>query len=126
LSRFLAIRACGHIEFTFEEAFCTYAESKASPPIANFVRSQFFRGSNPSAERISQTLRKLDPARADRFIAFADDGDGEIQRELSFLLDRRNKIAHGQSESVGRVKAVALGEVSLRIADWLVTELDPR
>lgn len=126
LSRFLVVRACGHIEFTFDEAFCSFAESKSSPAIASFVRSQFFRGSNPSAERLSQTLRKLDETRAERFTAFVEDHDGELQRELSFLLDRRNKIAHGQSESVGRVKAIALSNVSLRLADWLLDELDPR
>ncbi|MBX3100567.1 MAG: hypothetical protein KF761_13430 [Salinibacterium sp.] len=126
MTRFLVVRACGHIEFTFDEAFCSYAESKSSPPIAAFVRSQFFRGSNPSAERIEVGLRKLDPARADRFVLLIDAEDQKVRRELGFLVDRRNKIAHGQSESVARRKALDLADIALSLGDWVMTELDPR
>ncbi|GAB3574614.1 hypothetical protein GCM10027406_04900 [Leifsonia lichenia] len=126
MSRFLVVRACGHIEFTFDEAFCAFAESKSSPIIATFVRTQFFRGANPGPKRISDTLRKLEPVRADRFDQFIDDNDQRLRRELSFLVDRRNKIAHGQSETVRKRRALDLAGVALEIADWVVYELDPR
>jgi len=126
MARFLVLRACGHVEFTFDESFCAFAESKSSPSVASYVRTQFFRGANPSAARIGETLRKLDPSRADKFEDFINEDDQRLKRELDFMVNRRNKIAHGQSETVRRRKALDLADVYEVIADWVVTSLDPR
>jgi hypothetical protein len=126
MARFLVVRACGHIEFTFEEAFCSYAEAKAIPAVAAFVRSQFFRGSNPRADRLTEILQRMDPARAQRFVDYIDSDDQRIRRELSFLIDRRNRIAHGQNETVSRRKALDLADLALNVGQWITTEIDPR
>ena len=126
MARFLVVRACGHVEFTFDESFCAFAESKASPSVASFVRTQFFRGANPSPARLIDTLRKLDPSRADQLDSFINDDDQRLKRELEFMVNRRNKIAHGQSETVRRRKALDLTGAALEVADWIVVALDPR
>lgn len=126
MARFLVVRACGHVEFTFDESFCAFAESKASPSVASFVRTQFFRGANPSPSRLIDTLRKLDPSRADQLDSFINDDDQRLKRELEFMVNRRNKIAHGQSETVRRRKALDLTDAALEVADWIVIALDPR
>lgn len=126
LTRFLVVRACGHVEITFDESFCALAVSKSSPDIAGFVRSQFFHGANPTAKRISETLGKLDRSRASRFDAMADEDDGRMKRQLALLVDRRNRIAHGQSENVTRRVSLDLADLALRLGDWLTAELDPR
>jgi hypothetical protein len=55
-----------------------------------------------------------------------DADDQKIRRELGFLVDRRNKISHGQSESVARRKSLDLADIALTIGDWMTGELDPR
>jgi hypothetical protein len=126
LSRFLVVRACGHIEFTFDEAFCSLAESRSSPSVAGYVRSGFFRGSNPKPSRLAETLSKFDPSLATVITAQLEAGDQRLSRELSFMVDRRNKIAHGQSENVSRRRALQLGEVALEVGDAVTLALDPR
>ncbi|WP_372487699.1 HEPN domain-containing protein [Agromyces atrinae] len=126
ISRFLVVRACGHIEFTFEESFCAYAESRSSPGVASFVRSGFFRGSNPRPSRLTDTLGKLDPSISTAITTHLEADDQRLSRELSFMVDRRNKIAHGQSENVGRIRALQLADVALEVGDALVVTLDPR
>ncbi len=126
VSRFLVVRACGHIEFTFEEAFCAYTASRSSPEVASFVRSGFFRGSNPKPSRLTDALDRLDPSLAARVKAHLDAEDQRVSRELSFMVDRRNKIAHGQSENVGRRRALQLSEIALGISDVVTENLDPR
>ena len=126
ISRFLVVRACGHIEFTFEEAFCAMAESRSSPSVASYVRSGFFRGSNPKPSRLTDTLGKFDPVIARLMAEHLEAGDQRLSRELSFLVDRRNKIAHCQSENVSRRRALQLGEVALEIGDAVTAVLDPR
>lgn len=126
ISRFLVVRACGHIEFTFEESFCAFTESRSSPNVASFVRSGFFRGSNPKPTRLTETLRKLDPAISGTIVAYLEADDQRLSRELSFMVDRRNKIAHGQSENVSRRRALQLAEVALEIGDAVTASLDPR
>ena len=125
MSRFLVVRSCGHLEFTFEEALCSFAEARSNPQVADFVRSTFFRGSNPTPRRLVETLERMDKAGADGLRELLDDDDQRLNRELSFLVDRRNKIAHGQSENVRRRKALDLADVSLEVSDWVVAALDP-
>lgn len=126
ICRFLVVRTCGHIEFTFEESFCLFTSARSSPGVADFVRSGFFRGSNPSPGRIVGTLEKLDKNRARVLSDYLDDNDQVVKRELAYLVDRRNKIAHGQNETVRKRRALDLAQVGLDLGDWMVTTLDPR
>jgi hypothetical protein len=57
--------------------------------------------------------------------AYLRQDDEYLWRELNFLVDRRNKIAHGQSLGLGTVKAGALAAVSLIIGDWIAQRFDP-
>lgn len=125
LARFLVIRTCGHLEFTFEETLCRAAEDQASPKVAAFVRGQYFRGSNPKPGRLVAELAKFDVQHSARLGAFLAANDEELQRELEFLVDRRNKIAHGQNEGLGRRKAIDLADIGIVIGDWIVAELAP-
>lgn len=51
--------------------------------------------------------------------------DELLHRELSFLLDRRNKIAHGHSEGITVRKALDLKRVAVQIADWFILRFNP-
>lgn len=126
ISRFLVIRCCGHIEFTFEETFCSLAEAQASPGVASYVRSGFFRGSNPHPSRLTGTLDRLNKSISNDLSGFLSQDDQRVHRELGFLIDRRNRIAHGQSENVSRRKALDLASIALEIGDWITEHLDPR
>ena len=57
---------------------------------------------------------------------YLDADDQAVKRELEFLVDRRNKIAHGQSESVNLRKSLDLCRMALAVGDWAVTTMDPR
>ncbi|MGL5824656.1 MAG: hypothetical protein ACRCYU_07445 [Nocardioides sp.] len=67
----------------------------------------------------------LDSRWAAALDSFLDEADGWRRRELSYLVDRRNKISHGQSETVGRRKALDLTAMALEVSDWLANCLNP-
>jgi hypothetical protein len=54
-----------------------------------------------------------------------DDNDGHMRRELALLVDRRHKIAHGESEGIGPKKTLELVAVARTVADWFVRVLNP-
>jgi hypothetical protein len=54
-----------------------------------------------------------------------DANDERLARELAFLVDCRNKIAHGLNEGIGSQKALALKDVAVEIADWFVLRFNP-
>jgi hypothetical protein len=125
LSRFLVIRTVGHVEFMFDSCIAHFAEAKSHPAISQYVKSGLFRGANPSPELLSRRLNALSAEWASDFAELMDADDGLFGRELSFMVDRRNKIAHGRSESVNRRKAVDLSQIGLDLGDWLVQCVDP-
>jgi hypothetical protein len=125
LARFLAVRSCGHVEFTFDECLAQYAAAKAHPSVASYVREGLFTGRNPRPDALTQRLRRLNPEWADELDAYFGERDGERTRELSLLVDRRNGISHGQNEGLGVRKALDLAAVAVDIADWVMLRLDP-
>jgi hypothetical protein len=83
------------------------------------------RGKNPSADNLLHLLGRFDQSLRDEFEAFISEDDELIRRELGFMVDRRNKIAHGLNEGLNSERAVALSEVAEKIADWFVLKLNP-
>ena len=125
LARFLAVRSCGHVEFSFDECLARYAAAKAHPSVASYVREGLFTGRNPHPDALVQRLRRLNSEWADELETYFAEGDGERTRELGLLVTRRNGISHGQNEGLGLRKALDLAAVALDIADWMTMRLDP-
>lgn len=126
LSRLLVIRSTGFVEHTFETCIQHFAEAHSHPSVAHHVASGLFRGRNPWPNVLLERTKSLSADWEDELREFFDDDDARIRRELEFMVDRRNRIAHGQSESVNRRKALDLATVSLDVGDWLTVLIDPR
>jgi hypothetical protein len=126
LARFLVVRSCGYLEQVVEECCRAYLTSKGSPRTAAFGHSWFGRGANPSPAQLVVLVRRFDQTWASELEALLDDDDEELKRDLSFLVDRRNKIAHGLSEGLGARKTLDLVAVAEMVADWFIVRFDPR
>jgi hypothetical protein len=126
MARFLVIRACGYLEQTVEECCRAYLTSKSAPTAASFGRSWLGRGGNPWPGSLVQLVRRFDGSWGDELQALFDRDDEQLKREVSLLVDRRNKIAHGLSEGIGARKALDLVAATEPIADWFIWRLDPR
>ena len=70
-------------------------------------------------------IGRFDHALRVEFEELLDANDQQFRRELTFLVDRRNHIAHGLSEGITRDKAIALKSVSIDISDWLILKFNP-
>jgi hypothetical protein len=126
LARFLTVRACGHIEFLFDECLATYVESNSHPNVAVYVRSGLFTGRNPRPDALVKRMSRINTEWSQELSILIDENDELLRREISFLVDRRNKIAHGQNEGVRIRKALDLADHALNIGDWISERLDPR
>jgi hypothetical protein len=125
LARFLAVRSCGHVEFTFDECLARYAEAKAHPNVAGYVREGLFTGRNPKPDILVKRLRTLDQEWANELEFFFAEEDHYFSRELGLLVTRRNGISHGQNEGLTPRKSLDLASVALDVADWISERLHP-
>lgn len=128
LARFLVIRACGYLEQTLDLVLRAYIEAHANARVAAYtaaVRARS-RGSNPNPNNVSEILRSLDPTWGTEFTLMLNEDSQRMRTELTFMVESRNKIAHGVSETIGRRRALDLVGVSKSIADWIILQLDPR
>ena len=50
---------------------------------------------------------------------------GRIKGDIDFLVSRRNRIAHGESEGMYQTRAIQLKEVSCEVADWFILRFNP-
>jgi hypothetical protein len=126
LARFLVVRTCGFLEQVIEECCRALILSKASPQVAAFGASWFGRGFNPTPDRIVSLVKRFDSMWATELEEKLEADDELLSRELSFLVDRRNKIAHGLSEGLGARKALDLVAAAEELADWFIARFDPQ
>ena len=126
LSRLLVVRTCGYLERTVIVCVRSYLSSKGEPRVSRFGSSWLNTGINPRPTRLIELVERFDDTWADDLREKFSDNDSELMREISFLVDRRIRIAHGQSESVGARKALDLIPYADYLADWFLEKFDPR
>ena len=127
LARFLVVRISGYLEQVIEECCKAYLKSKSSPEAASFGESWLGRGRNPRPGALREFVKKFDNQNwIDDLEALLNENDEDIHRQLAFLVASRNKIAHGESESVTVRKALDLVDPAKRTAEWFISTLDPR
>lgn len=125
LSRFLVIRACGHIEYSLDQATSSFVARKASPDVHKYIEASLFRGQNPAPGRLIEKMSRFSNQWGAQLTEKLDENDGLLRRELEFLVDRRNRIAHGQSEGISRSKALMLCGYALEITDEILRMMSP-
>lgn len=126
LCRFLTIRSTGHIEFTFDRCLEHYASSKSHPFVAGYVGSTLFKGRSVKPGILVERMGDLNSVWADELNAILNEDDERLRRELAFMVEKRNRIAHGQNHGIGLRKALDLCDVAIAIGDWIVERMDPR
>lgn len=122
-SLFLVVRASGYLEQVLAVALRAHIMANAGVRVANFTVSGLARSANPNAEHLANMFKRLEPAWASEFNDLLDEDNRRIRDDLKFLLELRNKIAHGVSQTVGRRRAVELAKVSKELADWFIRRL---
>jgi hypothetical protein len=126
LARFLVVRTCGHLEKTVQECFRAYVENKSFGRVRLFSKSWLSRINNPEPERLLELVGRFDVALQADLRALFEVNDFELKREISMLINKRNLIAHGESEGIGSRKALDLLEHAKLLADWFILNFDPR
>ena len=125
LTRMLIIRSSGFIEQTCKEVFWGYIDDRSGGLVRSFSHSWLDKGRNPSPDSLLAMLARFDLNLKDEFEQLIEADDQRLRRELAFLVDRRNHIAHGLNEGINRDKALALKESCIEVSDWFVLKFNP-
>lgn len=125
LTRLLVVRSSGYIEQTSREVFWGYINDRASGLVKTFGHSWLDKSRNPSPDSLLAMIGRFDHKMQIEFNELLEAEDQRLRRELSFLVDRRNHIAHGLNEGINRDKALNMMSVSIEIADWLILKFNP-
>lgn len=125
LCRILVVRSCGYLEQVTVEVCRSYIGQRSGGLVRTFAQSWLERSRNPSPINLEDLVGRFDANICDEFKTLLDADDGRLRREISFLVDRRNKIAHGISEGVNRSKALQLKDIACELADWFILRFNP-
>lgn len=126
LARFLVVRTCGHLEKTVHECCLAYIREKSWGRVKDFSESWLKRIENPTPDHLLDLVGRFDGSLKEDLRNLFESNDGELRREISFLVGKRNVIARGESESIGPRKALDLLGYSKSLTDWFIRNFDPR
>jgi hypothetical protein len=125
LTRMLVVRSSGYIEQTSREVFWGYIEDRAGGLIKSFSHSWLDKSRNPTPDGLLLMIGRFDDNLKTEFDQLLEQDDQRLRRELAYLVNRRNHIAHGLSEGINRDKALLLKDISLEVSDWLILKFNP-
>jgi RiboL-PSP-HEPN len=125
LARLLVVRSCGYLEQAVREVALGHIAQRSGGYIKLFATSWVPDGRNPWPDYLVQWVGRFDKNLSDALDDFLDADDERLRREVSFLVDRRNRIAHGLNEGIGARKALDLKEVACEVAQWFSIQFDP-
>lgn len=125
LARLLVVRSCGYLEQTVAEVSRAYVDERSGGLVRTFARSWLERSGNPGPDRLENLLGRFDKGLRDEFAEYLDADDQRVRRQLAFLVDRRNRIAHGLNEGVAGRKALELKSEACEVADWFILRMNP-
>jgi hypothetical protein len=126
LTRFLVIRSCGYLEQAVIEVIRSYVREKSHGLVRSFAISHLEYIANPTSGNLCTLVGRLDAGLADDLREYLDQNDEYFHRQLSALVDKRHRIAHGLNEGVNRSHALGYYQVSVDLAEWFIARLDPR
>lgn len=125
LTRFLLLRVCGYLEQVTFETARGYVQAKSGGLVKSFAMSWLDRSKNPSPDNLLSLVGRFDLILSNDLKTLLEADDQRLRRELSLLVDRRHKIAHGLNEGITESKALSLKTDAEVIADWFVQNLKP-
>ena len=91
----------------------------------SYARTWLERTRNPTFENLTDLVGRFDATWCAEFEQLLSDDDERLKREWAFLVDRRNRIAHGLNEGITRDKALMLKDVVVEVADWFILRFNP-
>lgn len=126
LAGLLVVRASGYLEQVALEVSRAYVEARSGGYVRNFARSWLDRSQNPTPEALLLLVGRFDAELAKDLEDLLESEDQVLRRELAFLVDRRNRIAHGMNEGIGAQKALQMKDVAVEVGDWFILRLNPQ
>jgi hypothetical protein len=125
LARLLVVRSCGFLEQVVLIVSQTFVTESSWGYVRTFARSAIPVSRNPSPEKLLEWVGRFATEWEVDLRTTLDDDDERLGRELAFLVDRRNKIAHGLNEGITGRKALDLKIVAGEVADWFLLRFNP-
>jgi RiboL-PSP-HEPN len=125
LARLLVIRSCGYLEQVAAQVSQGFIIGRSGGQVRTFAQSWIPGGRNPWPENLLEWVGRFNANLGNDLRDLLDDDDQRLRREVAFLVDRRNKIAHGLNEGITPRKAQDLKEVACQVADWFILRFNP-
>jgi hypothetical protein len=125
LARLLVVRSCGYLEQTVAETSRAYTRRKSYGLVRNFSLGWLERTQNPTPKALETFTGRFDQNLKEELSELLDADDGRLRRELSTLVEQRNRIAHGLNEGIRVRKALDLKEIACEVADWYILRFRP-
>jgi hypothetical protein len=121
----LVVRSCGYLEQAVAECSRGFVRQKSGGLVKTFALTWLERSRNPTPVRLIELAGRFDASMRDDFELLLEFEDRRLHDALASLVEKRNRIAHGQNEGVNRDRALALAAASEELADWWIVRLNP-
>ncbi|MFB7465659.1 HEPN domain-containing protein [Streptomyces sp. NPDC056224] len=121
LHKYMCIRLAGYLEQLMFEAVCGYVASATGGPAGSFAMSWFRKSPNLTPDALIALISRFGDPWKGEIVEFLD--SDERRNNLGRLLEVRNKVAHGQSYSGGKMNVATYKELVDALHSWVTTRM---
>ncbi|MEB3884543.1 HEPN domain-containing protein [Lyngbya sp. CCY1209] len=115
-ARYLCIQVSGFLEVSVRSIYSKYAQSQASPFVANYVEKQLSGFQNPKMEKILDIAKSFNPKWSERLSQVVQ---GEIKESIDSIVANRNNIAHGRNVGITYTRIKGYYQNAVKLIDLL-------
>ncbi|MFI1656162.1 HEPN domain-containing protein [Streptomyces sp. NPDC020472] len=121
LHKYMCIRMAGYLEQLMFEAVTGYIASATGGPAGQFAMSWFRRSPNLTPDALIALIGRFGESWETEIRDFL--AAEERRNNLGKLLEVRNKVAHGQSYSGGKMNVATYKDLVDSIHTWVLTRM---
>lgn len=128
LAKLLVVCCSGHLEVVSSSCIIEFMSRHADPLVSEYVHSQYKTWQSPKLEQLKKTLSSVSKTIANDFEDFLSKdsyGKDNFLSEIGSLVDQRNRISHGDNDSVTERKAFQYYDAMNKISDWFISYFQP-
>jgi hypothetical protein len=115
-ARYLCVLVSGFLEVSISATYNQFAKSRASPEVANFVKSELDDFQNPKMLKIIELTRAFNSEWANELETATE---GKLKDAVDSIVANRNRIAHGEDVGITYSRIKNYYEDAIKVVDLI-------
>lgn len=124
VARYLVVRSAGYLETIRDDSAEHFVQATSHPFAVSKINGHLRRGLSAAPSDLATFVNSFNPIWATSLRTKMSEDENRLSEAIGSLVRTRKLIAHGQSDTVDRDRALLWSEAAEEVGSWFITTFD--